>query len=198
MKRIFLTSFLIFSLFLVTTISENDAFAKSDRTKPTITTQGDIFEISQFPTTISLSVSAYDDVDGKLRVDCDKSEKTVFKMGQTTVRCYSMDKSGNIAKESFVVTVGYNFVKIPDWFKQTTQFWVNNDISDREYTETIQFLITEKIVYVPTVSKPIHTTDTEIPIWIKTNSQNWVDGEASLDEFSIGISWMIERGLVLA
>ncbi len=197
MKRIFLTSFLIFSILLVSTVSGNEVFAKSDKTKPVITTQGDIFEVSKFPTTISLFVSAYDDVDGQIRVDCDKSEKTVFKIGKTTVRCYSMDSSGNIAKTSFVVTVGYNFVKIPDWFKQTTQFWINNQMSDREYVETIQFLMVEKIVHVPFVSKPIQTDYSEIPIWIKTNSQNWIDGNASTDEFSIGISWMIERGLVL-
>ena len=87
MKRIFLTSFLIFSLFLVTTVSGNDAFAKTDKTKPIITTQGDIFEVSKFPTTVSLLVSAFDDVDGQIRVDCDKSEKTVFKIGKTTTVC---------------------------------------------------------------------------------------------------------------
>ena len=195
MKRIFLTSFLIFSVFLVSIVS-NDAFAKSDNTKPVITTQGDIYEVSQFPTTVSFSIWAYDNVDGQIRVDCDKTENTVFRLGETTVRCYSMDSSGNIAKTSFVVTVGNNFIKIPDWLKHTTQFWVNNNISDREYADTIQFLIAEKIVHIPFVSKPIETTDTDIPIWIKTNSQNWVDGDASTDEFSIGISWMIERGLV--
>jgi hypothetical protein len=197
MKRIFLISFLIFSLFLVSTVSGNTAFANSDKTKPTITTQGDIYEVSQFPTTVSLLVSAFDDVDGQIRVDCDMSERTVFKIGKTTVRCYSMDKSGNVARASFVVTVGYNFVKIPDWLKQTTQFWVNDNITDLEYAETIQFLMNENIVHVPFVSKPIKTTDSEIPIWIKTNAQNWIDGNASTDEFSIGIQWMLERGLVL-
>lgn len=197
MKRIFFTSFLIFSLFLVTTVSGNEAFAKADQIPPTISTQGDIFEISKIPTTVSLFVSAYDDVDGQIRVDCDKSEKTVFKIGKTTVRCYSMDSSGNVAKTSFVVTVGNNFVKIPDWLKLTTQFWVNNQMTDKEYTQSIQFLIEQNIVHVPFVSKPIETNDSVIPVWIKTNSQNWIDGNASNDEFSIGISWMIERGLVL-
>lgn len=108
-----------------------------------------------------------------------------------------MDSSGNIARASFIVTVGNNFVKIPDWFKQTTQFWVNNNTSDREYTKAIQFLISQKIVHIPFTNQG-DDIDSEIPIWIKTNSQNWIDGNASTDEFSIGISWMIERGLVLA
>ena len=196
MKRIILTSFFIFSLFLVSTIFVNDASASSDKTKPVITTPGDMYEVSKHPTTVSFSVSAHDDVDGDVRAHCDMSEYTVFKIGQTTVRCYAMDKSGNIAKDSFVVTVGNNFVIIPDWFKHTTQFWLNNHISDREYTETLQFLMDEKIVYVPFNSKLNDTIDPEFPIWIKTNSQNWVDGNASTDEFSIGISWMIERGVV--
>ena len=199
MKRIFLTSFLIFSLFLVTTISENNAFAKTDHTKPIITTHGDIFEVSSVPTTVSLFVSAVDDVDGQIRVHCDKSANfSVFKIGETTVRCYSMDKAGNIARTSFVVTVGDYFVKIPNWLKQTTQLWVNNDISDREYADTIQFLISKNIVHIPFTNQGDVEADSEIPIWIKTNSQNWIDGNASTDEFSISLSWMIERGLVLA
>ena len=198
MKRIFLTSFLIFSIFLITSITTNDAFAKTDYTKPIITTQGDIYEVSQFPTTVSLFISSFDDVDGKIRVDCDKSEKTVFRIGETTVRCYSMDSSGNIAKASFVVKVGYNFVKIPDWFKQTTQFWINNNISDVEYTESLEFLMEQKIIHVPVTHQADEDRGSDIPIWIKTNSQKWVDGNASTDEFAIGIQWMIERGLVLA
>lgn len=198
MKRIFFTSFLIFSLFLVSAVTVNDAFAITDKTKPFIITQGDIFEVSQFPTNVSMSVTSFDNVDGQIRVDCDQTEKTVFKLGETTVRCYSMDKAGNMANTSFVVTVGYNFVKIPDWFKQTTQFWVNDDITDKEYTETLQFLMAEHIVHVPYTHNEKNPTDSDIPIWIKTNSQNWIDGNASLDEFSIGLQWMIERGLVLA
>ena len=176
----------------------NEAYAKTDYTKPVIKTKGDIFAISPHPTTVPFLITAYDDVDGKVNVDCDKSNKTVFQVGKTTVRCYAVDKSGNVARTSFVVTIGDNFVVIPEWFKLTTQYWTSNMISDSEYTSTVQYLLQQKIIYIPMHSEPNDSTNKSIPKWIKTSSQNWVNGKSSTDEFSLVIQWMLERGLVLA
>ncbi len=186
------------SILLLHTAASHNAFAdtSSDTTRPIITTQGDIYQISTIPTPVSLSISAIDDVDGQLRVDCDSTSKTIFQIGKTTVRCMAIDSAGNEARESFVVTVGDNFVKIPDWVKNLTQHWVNQQISDKQYATTIKYLIEQKIVHVP---YSIQTTDnpaSEVPIWIKTNSQKWIDGVMSKDEFSIGVQWMLERGLI--
>ena len=197
MKQIILLSMTI-SILLLQTAASHNAFAtdSSDTVKPTITTQGDIYKISTIPTPVSLSILAIDDVDGQIRVDCDKTSKTIFKIGKTTVRCYAMDSAGNEARASFEVTVGDNFVKIPDWVKNLTQYWVNQQMSDEQYAASLKYLIEQKIVHVP---YSIQTTDDpslEIPIWIKTNSQKWIDGAMSNDEFSIGVQWMLERGLI--
>jgi len=188
----------VISILLLQTAASNNAFATepSDTVKPTITTQGDIYKISTLPTPVSLSILAFDDVDGQIRVDCDKTSQTIFKIGKTTVRCYAMDSAGNEARASFEVTVGDNFVKIPDWVKNLTQYWVNQQMSDEEYAASLKYLIEQKIVHVP---YSIQTTDaaaSEVPIWIKTNSQKWIDGKMSNDEFSIGVQWMLERGLI--
>ncbi len=198
MKQIILLSMTVISILLLQTAASNNAFATepSDTVKPTITTQGDIYKISTLPTPVSLSILAYDDVDGQIRVDCDKTSKTIFKIGKTTVRCYAIDSAGNEARASFEVTVGDNFVKIPDWVKNLTQYWVNQQMSDEQYAASLKYLIEQKIVHVP---YSIQTTDaaaTEVPIWIKTNSQKWIDGKMSNDEFSIGVQWMLERGLI--
>lgn len=197
MKQVLLLSMTVFSILLLSTTASYNAFAteSSDTVKPIITIQGDIYEISAVPTPVSLKISAFDDVDGKVRVDCDKSSKTIFKIGKTPVRCYAMDSAGNMARVSFVVTVGENFVKIPDWIKNLTQIWINKQISDVQYASTLKYLMEQKIIHVPYSHK---TTDfsSEIPIWIKTNSQNWIDGTASKDEFSIGIQWILERGSI--
>ena len=188
----------VISILLLQTAASHNAFAtdSSDTVKPTITTQGDIYKISTIPTPVSLSILAVDDVDGQIRVDCDKTSKTIFKIGKTTVRCYAIDSAGNEARASFEVTVGDNFVKIPDWVKNLTQYWVNQQMSDEQYAVSLKYLIEQKIVHVP---YSIQTTDDpslEIPIWIKTNSQKWIDGAMSNDEFSIGVQWMLERGLI--
>ncbi len=198
MKQIILLSMTVISIILLQTAASHNAFAtdSSDTVKPTITTQGDIYKISTIPTPVSLSILAVDDVDGQIRVDCDKTSKTIFQIGKTTVRCYTIDSAGNEARASFVVTVGDNFVKIPDWVKSVTQYWVNQQMSDREYADTLTYLMEQKIVYVPYSGQITHDPTWEVPIWIKTNSQNWIDGKSSVDEFSIGIQLMLERGLI--
>jgi len=198
MKQIILLSMTVISILLLQTAASHNAFAtdSSDTVKPTITTQGDIYKISTIPTPVSLSILAVDDVDGQIRVDCDKTSQTIFQIGKTTVRCYTIDSAGNEARASFVVTVGDNFVKIPDWVKNLTQFWINQQMSDEQYAATLTYLMEQKIVYVPFSGQITHEPTWEVPIWIKTNSQNWIDGKSSVDEFSIGIQLMLERGLI--
>ena len=198
MKQIILLSMTVISILLLQTAASHNAFADDsfDTVKPTITTQGDIYKISTLPTPVSLSILAFDDVDGQLRVDCDKSSQTIFKIGKTTVRCYTIDSAGNEARASFVVTVGDNFVKIPDWVKNLTQYWINQQMSDEEYAAALKYLIEQKIVHVPYSKQTTDDAPSDVPIWIKTNSQKWIDGTMSNDEFSIGVQWMLERGLI--
>jgi len=197
MKHIILLSMTI-SILLLQIAASYNAFAtdSSDTVKPTITTQGDIYKISTIPTPVSLSILAVDDVDGQIRVDCDSTSQTIFQIGKTTVRCYTIDSSGNEARASFVVTVGDNFVKIPDWVKNLTQYWLNHQMSDVQYAATLKYLIEQKIVHVPYSKQTTDDAASDVPIWIKTNSQKWIDGKMSNDEFSIGVQWMLERGLI--
>ncbi len=197
MKQIILLSMTI-SILLLQIAASYNAFAtdSTDTVKPTITTQGDIYKISTIPTPVSLSILAVDDVDGQIRVDCDSTSQTIFQIGKTTVRCYTIDSSGNEARASFVVTVGDNFVKIPDWVKNLTQYWLNHQMSDVQYAATLKYLIEQKIVHVPYSKQTTDDAASDVPIWIKTNSQKWIDGTMSNDEFSIGVQWMLERGLI--
>ena len=198
MKQISLLSMTVFSILLLSTTASLNAFAadSSDTVKPIITTRGDIYHVSTVPTPVLFSVSAHDAVDGEVKAYCDKSHKTVFKIGETTVRCMATDSAGNIARTSFVITVGDNFVLIPDWVKNLTQYWINGQITDKQYAASIKHLIELDVVHVPFNKDTTDPATTEIPVWIKTNSQKWVDGMISNDEFSIGIQWMLERGAI--
>jgi hypothetical protein len=197
-KGILLSFFTVFSVILFQSMVIEQAFASEtpDKTPPNIVTKGDIYKISKIPIIVPFSVEAIDNVDGKVRVNCDKTPKTVFNLGKTTVRCLAIDSSGNEARASFVVTVGYEIVKIPYWLKHTTAFWVADQMTDSEYTQTLQYLLEKEIIHIPYYKQLENDFEKEIPIWIKTSSQKWIAGELSDDEFSIGIQWMLERGLI--
>jgi hypothetical protein len=50
-------------------------------------------------------VSAFDNVDGSVDVSCDRSSGDLFALGDTRVTCTARDRVGNVAKDSFTVSV---------------------------------------------------------------------------------------------
>ena len=190
MSKKLLIGFLILPL-LVFTTSVNWAFASEQPSMvpSKIITNGDLYVDSKESLNVPFRVSAIDDLSKSLPVECDKTSTSIFKMGKTTVRCTAVDSSGNMIRNSFVVTVGYNIVQIPNWFKQITQFWINQNISDEQYAKTLDFLLSEKVIHVPT-SKFKNATETDIPIWIRANAQKWINDEISDDEFAIVLDWL--------
>lgn len=178
--------------------SAGDAFAaeQSETSPPTIMTGGDLYVKSNSPVHVPFGVTATDSYDNPVMVECDKMAETVFKVGKTTVRCIATDSFGNEARDSFVITVGYDIVQIPSWLKHITQFWTSGSISDDEYFQTLSFLLEEQIVHVPHTKMSKDKWISEIPVWIKDNAEKWVNDEISNDEFSIGIQWMLHRGMV--
>ena len=161
-----------------------------------IITNGDLYIESEIPIQIPLDVTATDGFNNPIPVECDKTSKTMFKTGKTTVRCMAVDSFGNQVRDSFVVTVGYEIVQIPNWLKQITQFWTSDNISDIQYFQTLNFLLDEQIIHVPYTKTPKNNGGNEIPIWIKINAEKWTKGDLSDDEFSIGIQWMLDRKII--
>ena len=161
-----------------------------------IITDGDLYVDSDVPIPIPFSVTATDGFDNTIPVECDKTPKTMFQTGKTTVRCIAVDSFGNEVRDSFVVTVGYEIVKIPDWLKPITQFWTSGDIPDSQYFQTLSFLLDEKLIHVPNTKTPKSNVNYEIPNWIKANAEKWVNGDLSDDEFSIGMQWMLDRRII--
>ena len=161
-----------------------------------IITNGDLYVESKVPTQIPFNVTAMDGFNSPIPVECDKTPETMFKVGKTTVRCMAFDSFGNNVSDSFVVTVGYEIVQIPDWLKNITQFWISGGISDAQYFQTLSFLLDEQIIHVPYTKMPKSAGDYEIPIWIQTNAERWVNGGISDDEFSIGIQWLLDKKII--
>lgn len=176
----------------------SDVFAVEPSTmiNSQIITNGDLYVESKIPVQIPFSVTATDGFDNPIPVECDKTSKTMFKTGKTTVRCMAVDSFGNETRGSFVVTVGYEIVQIPNWLKQITQFWTSGNIPDTQYFQTLSFLLDEQVIHVPYTKTPKNNGNYEIPAWIKTNAEKWTKGDLSDDEFSIGIQWMLDQKII--
>ena len=90
--------------------------------------------------------------------------------------------------------------KVPEWVQTTAQFWINNDVSDREFTDALGFLVREQIIEVE-VDIPVDDTEQiteepQVPDWIDTTTGWWINGKVPEDQFLEGIKWMIKNRII--
>jgi HYR domain len=80
---------------------------EEDTTPPVITVPDDITEeaTDEDGAEVTYEVTATDDVDGAVDVDCQPPSGSVFPIGDTTVQCSATDEAGNTETASFTVTV---------------------------------------------------------------------------------------------
>ena len=89
---------------------------------------------------------------------------------------------------------------LPDWVKNSARWWADGLISDGDFTQTIQYLIQNKIMVIPVGDldySDLLVTDYEpIPEWIQNNAGWWADGLISDGDFISGIKYLVEQGII--
>ena len=91
--------------------------------------------------------------------------------------------------------------KVPVWVQTTAQFWVDKNVSDREFTDALGFLVKEKIIEVDvepqlTDQDQLIDEESQVPAWIATTTEWWINGEVPEDQFLEGIKWMIKNKII--
>ncbi len=141
-----------------------------DVTAPVILQQVDIeitAETIDALTTVTFEVFATDDTDENIRPICKPASGFSFSIGETIVQCSARDAAGNFALPvSFTIIVNApdetqidppsleldagpddtSEQKIPDWVKNTMQWYIDGAISEDEMISAIQFLVNAGII----------------------------------------------------
>ena len=79
---------------------------------------------------------------------------------------------------------------IPNWVKQTTNWWALTSISDEKFTEGIQYLIKKEIIMIPENKKFEDTNELKMISSIRNNLSIWTQNEASDEEFYKNVNWL--------
>ena len=164
---------ILFSTLLVFTISlvfVDTHAADEDNTKPIILQPVDIeidAETIDALTTVTFEVFATDDTDDTIKPICKPTSGFSFSIGETIVQCTARDSAGNFAiPVSFTVIINppeetqidpptselesgpedTSEPKIPDWVKNTMQWYLDGAISEDEMISAIQFLVNAGII----------------------------------------------------
>ncbi|SVD06378.1 uncharacterized protein METZ01_LOCUS359232, partial [marine metagenome] len=83
---------------------------------------------------------------------------------------------------------------VPDWVKNTANWWATDVISETEFVNAIEFLVKENIIQVDTSQ----TTETSqaVPEWVKNTAGWWATDTISETEFVNAIAYLIKVGII--
>ena len=101
-----------------------------------------------------------------------------------------------------ILLIGISFIPIsfsegiPDWVKNNASWWSERQISQTEFTNGLEFLINEGIIYIPPTESGIPGPDKTIPDWVRNNAGWWSDGKIPDSEFINAMKYLIEIGLI--
>ena len=84
---------------------------------------------------------------------------------------------------------------IPDWVKNTADWWADGQIPDSAFLQGIQFLIKEEIIIVqiPTVDSEAVE---EVPGWVKNTAGWWAEGKIHDITFAGAIKYLLSQGII--
>lgn len=86
-------------------------------------------------------------------------------------------------------------ITIPQWVRNNAKWWSENQITDYDFKNALQYLIRENIIVIPVLPNS-DSSVTEIPGWIKNNAKFWVDGQISDQEFAKSIAFLVTSGII--
>ena len=101
-----------------------------------------------------------------------------------------------------ILLIGISFIPIsfsegiPEWVKNNASWWSERQISQTEFTNGLEFLINEGIIYVPLKEPGIPEPEKIIPDWVRNTAGWWANDEISDYEFIDAMKYLIEIGII--
>ena len=95
---------------------------------------------------------------------------------------------------SFPNSSGQLDKQIPDWIKNVAGWWGNNEISEKEFLTSLEYMINHNIISITPVPCGVMGTSSNIPVpdWIKNNAKWWSDNLIEDIDFINGIEYLIK------
>ena len=62
---------------------------------------------------------------------------------------------------------------IPDWVRNTAKWWSLEQITDQEFSKSLEYLIQNKIIQIPESRSSQGVEESELPSWLRKNVDWW-------------------------
>ena len=81
--------------------------------------------------------------------------------------------------------------KIPEWVKDIANWWSIGNISDEKFTESMEYMIKNKIVIIPENKKFENTSELKMISFVRNNFSQWSQNEIPNNEFYKKTSYLV-------
>ena len=108
----------------------------------------------------------------------------------------TLKKYPYVATEKPTNTMKQTIGNIPNWVKQTTNWWAITSISDQKFTDSIQYLIKKELVMIPENKKFENTNELKMMSSIRNNLNIWSQNEIDNEEFYKNVNWLIDNKFI--
>lgn len=85
---------------------------------------------------------------------------------------------------------------VPPWIKKNAGWWADNEITDNDFIQSIQWLIENEIIIITSVQRSMEESQGKIPTWIREVAHFWADDKISDKEFLNGIKFLVDIGII--
>jgi tetratricopeptide (TPR) repeat protein len=85
---------------------------------------------------------------------------------------------------------------IPDWVKDTTNWWTLTKISDQDFLNSLEYMIENDIIKIPENIVFENEKELKMISWIRNNLSMWSQNASSDDEFFKSTQWLIKNKLI--
>ena len=89
-----------------------------------------------------------------------------------------------------------NIGDVPDWVKDTTNWWTLTKISDQDFLNSLEYMIENNIIKIPENIVFENEKELKMISWIRNNLSIWSQNASSDDEFFKSTQWLIKNKLI--
>lgn len=87
---------------------------------------------------------------------------------------------------------------IPEWVKISAGWWAAGALDDGTFLQSIQYLIDQGIIQLPTTEAGGGEGEGKIPTWVRTSAEWWAEGSIDDDTFVRSIQFLVQGGVIVA
>jgi len=87
-------------------------------------------------------------------------------------------------------------IGLPFWIKDVAKMWGTDQISAKEFSVAIEYMINAGIIKIPYTAADDNVSATTIPPWVKYNAGWWAVGAINDTEFTLALQYLVKTGII--